>query len=270
MNTLPIKTAEDALKIGQYIARSGTFGVKTDEGGAIIALMCYQENMSLLEFQKTYHILDGGKPSMRADAMIAKFLDSGGSYEIVERSKTNACAKLWKDNNEPREFSLSIDEVREAGYCFSKKNKGELSQNWKQHPKNMLWARMMSDAIRALDPRVNAGTYTPEEEMDHGEAVEVHDQPPADPKPKELPVTPAPAPQEVAPTVTTPPPASDDPFADMPDSQTDYNIVPVGKNKGKRWIELSRETLEKVVNTPGPLSQKHVECAKAALDNTPF
>jgi len=271
MTNLPINNADDALKIGEYIARSGIFGVNTNEGGAIIALMCFQEGITLLEFQRTYHILEGGKPAMKADAMVAKFIELGGSYEIIERSKTKAAAKLWTEGKEPREFKLTIDEVKEAGYCFKGKST-ELNRNWKQHPKNMLWARMMSDAIRALDPRVNAGTYTPEEEMDHHED-EATEPTPAEPKPKLDGLQPA---QVSAPMPSVAPPKEkatrdeDDPFANMPDEKADNDIVPCGKNKGKRWAELSRETLEKVINTPGPLSKEQIECAKKALENTPF
>jgi hypothetical protein len=37
------------------------------------------------------HIIEG-KPSMRADAMLAKFVERGGKYEIAERSATRAAA----------------------------------------------------------------------------------------------------------------------------------------------------------------------------------
>lgn len=262
------------------IARSGAFGVNSDEGGAVIALMCHQEDISLLKFLRTYHIVEN-KPSMKADAMMARFMELGGDYELIERSETKAAIRIWREGGAKLEFSLTMDEVKQAGYCFAKDGK-TLSRNWRQHPKNMLWARVVSDAIRALDPRVNAGTYTPEEEAD---IQQEHDapQPNAEPKPLTAAAEPKPKlpaleklyssaqPQQAATTAT----AADDPFASPFPSQaasdgTDYDLVPIGKNAGKKWGELSRETLQKVVANPGPLSAQHLERAKAALDKTPF
>jgi hypothetical protein len=267
MNKLPISSAEDALKFGQMIARSGTFGVNSDEGGAVIALMCHQEDISLLEFQRTYHWVDN-KPAMKADTMAAKFLNMGWNYEVIERSETVAKVKTWKDDDsKAKEYSLTIEEVKIAGYCFAKGGK-TLKDNWRVRPKNMLWARLMSDTIRLLEPRVNAGTYTDEEIADFSENEE--QTPGEEPKPlKQLP-------PEAAPKAVDPEPIKDekpttkDPFSTLPDDGTDYTICPVGKHKGKKWMDLGREILDKVAADPRGLSPKYVDAVKDAIERTPF
>lgn len=253
MNNLPISCADDALKIGRMIARSGTFGVETDEGGAVIALMCYQEGMSLLQFHRTYNMV-GNRPSMRADTMLAKFMELGGDFDIVQRDEDKAVVRLRRKDKEALEFSLTFDEVKKAGYCYSKDGK-TLSKNWQVRPRNMLWARVVSDGIRTVDPRVNAGIYTEEEVVEFDPA---DSPPPGDPKPKQLKDTPEASTK------------ASDPFQDMPSSPVDFAVVPIGAHAGKKWTELNRETLEKVIKNPKTLTPEHLKEVQKALDNAPF
>ena len=63
------------------------------------------------------------------------------------------------------DFQYTMKEARDTGICFAKGGT-KLKDNWRKFPANMLWARMISNAIRVLCPEVNAGTYTPEEVYD--------------------------------------------------------------------------------------------------------
>lgn len=272
---LPINTPDDAMSVGTMIARSGMFEARSNEAGAVIAMMCAGEDMSLLEFIRTFHIIEG-RPTMKADVMLAKFLQLGGHYEVVERSDTAAEITLHREGGKAVTFRLTFDEVRRAGYCYGKDGK-TLSRNWSTRPKNMLWARVVSDAVRVMDPRVNAGIYTAEEMSDEPEArtepAPKHVQ--EKPKPEPVKAAPTPAPEPVAPApAAAPAPALvaplADPFADLPDDPVDYSVCPIGKNKGKAWKELPRDVLLKVVENPQTLTKKHIEAVKAALESTPF
>lgn len=265
---LPINTPEDAMVIGRIVARSGMFDCRSDEAGAMIALMCNAEDMSPLEFLRTFHLIDG-KPTMKADVMLAKFLQLGGHYDVVERSDTAAEITLNREGAKAVTFRLTFDEVKKAGYCYGKDGK-TLSRNWSTRTKNMLWARVISDAVRVMDPRVNAGIYTAEEMSDE----ETRTEPAPKPVPAKAAPTPAPEPVAPAPTVapSTPAPVAPlaDPFADLPEDPVDYSVCPVGKNTGKAWSELPRDTLAAIVQDPKMLTKKHVEAVKAALEKTPF
>lgn len=270
---LPINTPEDAMSVGTMIARSGMFEARSNEAGAVIAMMCAGEDMSLLEFIRTFHIIEG-RPTMKADVMLVKFLQLGGHYDVIERSDTAAEIVLNREGAKAVTFRLTFDEVKRAGYCFGKDGK-TLSRNWAVRPKNMLWARVVSDAVRVMDPRVNAGIYTAEEMSDEETRTEPAPKPVQD-KPQPKPVKAAPAPEPVAPAPTVAPSAPApvaplaDPFADLPDDPVDYSVCPIGKNKGKAWSELPRDVLLKVVDSPQTLTKKHVEAVKAALEKTPF
>jgi hypothetical protein len=161
-NALPVREMSDLAIVGQAIAASGMFGVKNKEGGMVIAVTCHQQGITLLDYNRTYHTIDG-KPSMKADAMLAGFRKAGGKYEIIENSLTRAAAKFTFEGKS-YDFEYTIEDAMRTHDCLN--GKGEVKDIWKKRPDDMLWARMVSRAVRRLTPEVNAGLYTPEEVQD--------------------------------------------------------------------------------------------------------
>lgn len=167
---LPVQSTTDLCTIGTAIAQSGMFGINNPGAGLVIAATCHGQGISLLEFARTYHIIDG-KPSMRADAMLAEFRKRGGKMRITENSLERAAAEFEFEGNL---FcgSFSMDDARRTGDCFKGDGK-TLKHNWAARPDDMLWARMISRSVRRLCPEIVAGTYTPEEMEDMRPTVAV-------------------------------------------------------------------------------------------------
>ena len=265
-NDLPIKCTSDALEIGKYLVMSGMFGVNTAEAGAVIALMCYQEGMSLLEFQRTFHIVSN-RPSMKADTMLAKFMENGGEFELLTRSREEASVKMRLKGGKWNTFSLTILQALEAGYPYKKKGSTELSDTWKNLPANMLWARVVSDGVRVTDPRVNAGIYTPEEMEDDSSPKTVPDEP------KKTGVDFSKAAEELRSTKASKALSEiiKEPSSDATGLPTGNEIIEIGPHKGKKWKDLDNETLEKILaNPPSALTAKDLAAARAALDDIPY
>ncbi len=163
---MPIATIADMQAVGTAIAQSGMFGITNAGAGLVIAMTCHSQNISLLEFARTYHIING-RPSMRSDAMLAEFRKRGGKYVIAENSVTRAAADF---EFEGQKFSgaYTMEDAERSGDCFDKDGK-TLKHNWLHRAENMLWARMVSRTVRILCPEIVAGIYTPEEVEDfHG------------------------------------------------------------------------------------------------------
>jgi hypothetical protein len=234
-NQLPINSAEDALKIGQIIARSGMFACPNDENGAAIALFCYQDGISLFEFQRCFHLLDG-KPTMKVDAMLAKLLEIGGSYEIISRTDKIASIRVNRKDGPQYDFTVTYDEVVASGVAL--KSNGTLKEQYRIRPKNMIWARVASDAIRTVEPRVNAGLYTTEEMEDAREEGKVY-------------------PVEIAqPEVVAP---------------INCSVIPDGlPGAGDSWLGQTHDFLKAVLANPMSLTEGHLESVQSALDRTPF
>ena len=161
---MPVSSMAELEMAGKLIARSGLCGVRDDAGGFIVALTCHQEGISVLDFPKKYHIIQG-RLAMKADAMLAEFRSRGGRYKIVEVSVNKAeILVTWEGTTSP--FTYTMEDGRRTGDALD--GKGALKDNWQKRPESMLWARCVSRMVRMLCPEVVAGVYTPEEIMDIG------------------------------------------------------------------------------------------------------
>jgi hypothetical protein len=157
--TDPIQAIE---KMGEMIWASGMFGCVKPEQGMVLAMQCLAEGKAPLELAKTYHIIEG-KLTMRADAMLGRYLTTGGKVKWLVRSDTEVRAIWSKDGNDV-ELSSTLEEFKNNGIALSAK--GGLKDNWRKFPKQMLTARNVSEAVRLLAPQIISGIYTPEEVSD--------------------------------------------------------------------------------------------------------
>jgi hypothetical protein len=157
--TDPIQAIE---KMGEMIWASGMFGCVKPEQGMVLAMQCLAEGKAPLELAKTYHIIEG-KLTMRADAMLGRYLTTGGKVKWLVRSDTEVRAVWTKDGNDV-EISSTLEEFKNNGIALSAK--GGLKDNWRKFPKQMLTARNVSEAVRLLAPQIISGIYTPEEVAD--------------------------------------------------------------------------------------------------------
>lgn len=169
----------EAVKtFGTAIHQSGMFGTAAACQGEVLAMECLARRMPPLMLAERYHIIFG-KLSMKADATLAEFLAAGGQHEIIERSPERAAVRLTYGERS-QVFSLTWDEAKLEPFIYEGKEKEVLKQLAKdpskleikakyQTPRSrmqMLWARVVSDGVRAMNPQVNCGVYTPEEIAD--------------------------------------------------------------------------------------------------------
>jgi len=160
--TLPVERMSDLQTVGEAIAASGMFGVKNAASGLVVAATCHQQGITLMEFVRTFHIIEG-RPSMRADAMLAEFRKRGGKYRIIENSATKAEAEFAFEGHKYT-FSYTIEDAHRTGDAL--KGDGKVKDIWKKRPDDMLWARLVSRSVRRIAPEIVAGLYTPEEVQD--------------------------------------------------------------------------------------------------------
>ena len=148
--------------MGEMIWGSGMFGCVKPEQGMVLAMTCLAEGKAPLELAKTYHIIEG-KLSMRADAMLGRYLTTGGKVKWLVRSDTEVRAIWSKDGNDV-EIAATLDEFKNNGVAIGAN--GKLKANWQKFPRQMLTARCVSEGVRLLAPQIVSGIYTPEEVQD--------------------------------------------------------------------------------------------------------
>lgn len=163
---------------GQAISKSGMFGVTGDKQGEVLAWECLVRRQAPLTLAETYHVIHG-RLSMKADKMLANFNDAGGKHKIIDRNPDLAAVQLTMDGD-TRTFSMSWVDAQSEPFIYNGKESdvvklllGSDSDRAKLKIKDkystprarmqMLWARVISDGVRAIFPSANSGRYTPEE-----------------------------------------------------------------------------------------------------------
>lgn len=148
---------EWAKVAGSAIHASGLFGVVNPAQGFVIAFDAFTRRIPLLQYAQTYHIIEG-KLSMRADAMLARFLEAGGRIKWKNQGDDGQQAVAdFSVDGAKYTIGYTLDDATRAGASFKP------GSNWSKRPGEMLRARLISKAIRMLMPQVIAGVYCPED-----------------------------------------------------------------------------------------------------------
>ena len=158
-------------KVGEYIVKSGLFGITKKEQAVALLLLAQSEGMHPMQAVKKYHIVQG-KPVKKAETMLAEFLKSGGKVKWHELTNEVADATFIAPNGDSIRIKWTIKDVEKISstYTDSKGNKVVKrlidKDNWKNYPRAMLRSRVISEGIRTVWPEITEGIYTPEEVID--------------------------------------------------------------------------------------------------------
>lgn len=283
---LPVANMGDLATIGQMLAQTGMFGTNNPAEGFVIAAMCHQAGITYMEYMQTYHLIKG-KVSKRADAIQADFQRSGGKIKINQRDANGVVVELekngtkytsalmWSDClNEPFVYEGREGDVVAALNSGDSKTKATLKIKTKyatpRSRMQMLWARAISDGVRAVDPGSVQGAYTPEEIEDFAaQALAIN---PAEAAKRAEVIVPQPQPQPLASTPVAEP--EDTPF-DMvqkdPDGTGggDCTTCPIdGPMQGQKWADMTIEHLRLALNLANPeLTAGHRKAIQDAINN---
>jgi len=139
------------------VAKSGLFGVKTPDQAMALMLVAQAEGMHPAIAARDYHVING-RPTLRADAMLARFQAAGGKVEWGEYTDQRVVGTFSHPQGGSVRIEWTTKMAQDAG----------LTRNptWKSYPRQMLRARCISEGIRTIYPGVAIGAYTPEEAED--------------------------------------------------------------------------------------------------------
>lgn len=157
-----IVALQDIERAGELIAKSGLFGVKTPEQAIALMLVAQAEGRNPFEAARDYHIIQG-RPALKADAILARFQQAGGSVRWIELSDTKAVAEFSHPQGGKVTIDWDLDRAKRAGLLGK--------ENWRNYPRQMLRARVISEGVRTVFPGVCVGTYTVEEVQDMAASV---------------------------------------------------------------------------------------------------
>lgn len=143
--------------IARAIASSGLFGLKTPEQALSLMAIAQAEGRPAASAAMDYHIISG-KPALKAEAMLSRFLAAGGKVEWHTYTDVKAEATFSHPQGGSIKLDWTLDRATTAGITGN--------AQWKKYSRAMLRARVISEGIRTVYPGVLNGFYTPEEITD--------------------------------------------------------------------------------------------------------
>ena len=155
----------DIEQMGEYMAKSKLFGLKTKEEMVSIMLIAQAYNTHPARAAQDFHVIEG-KASKKAEAMLRDFISLGGSVqwrELLESSVTG--------HFEYRGMGASVT------WNIAMATKAGLASKdvWRKYPRAMLRNRVISEAIRLVCPAAASGMYTDDEVRDMGTAERIEE-----------------------------------------------------------------------------------------------
>lgn len=155
-------TLADIERMAQSVAKSGLFpGMKTQEQAMALMLLAHAEGMHPAIAARDYDVIQG-RPAKKAEAMMRDFMRSGGAIEWHELSDAVAEATFSHPQGGKLKLRWDMDRATKAGLGGK--------PMWKQWPRQMLRARLISEGVRTVFPLATSGLYVPEEVQDFSPA----------------------------------------------------------------------------------------------------
>lgn len=151
MQLIPI---DQMSLMAKAIADSKLFGIQTPAQALALGLLCQAEGRHPAEAARDYHIING-RPSLKADAMLARFQQAGGRVEWHDYTHDAVTGTFTHPQGGSIRVSWTLKDAERAGLTGN--------PTWKKFPRQMLRARCISEAVRSIFPAVLSGCYAPEE-----------------------------------------------------------------------------------------------------------
>lgn len=149
----------DMQTMAKSVAESNLFGIKTPQQAMALMLIAQAEGTHPALAARDFHIIQG-RPAIKADAMLARFQTAGGVVEWVEYTDAKVSGRFSHAQSSPKPVLIewTFEQARKIGLTGK--------DNWKNYPRAMLRARVISEGVRTCYPGIAVGTYTVEEVQD--------------------------------------------------------------------------------------------------------
>lgn len=145
---------EEKRGLARALVESKLFGLKDESQALGLMALCEAEGLHPAKAVQEFHIISG-RPALKSDAMLARFQKAGGSVNW----STYTDDKVEGTFTHPQGGSVTVE------WTTDRARKIGLTKNevWAKYPRNMLRARCISEAVRAVYPGIATGIYTVEE-----------------------------------------------------------------------------------------------------------
>lgn len=150
----------DTLTVAKMLAESGFFGEVKDAGKALAKILAGAELGvgPIASLMGVYY--QQGKVTYSANIMASAVKRSGRYTYRVRELTDKVCRIEFREGADVFESAFTLDDAKQGGLT-----EGPNSGNWKKWPRNMLFARAMSNGCKWYCPDIFGGVtpYTPDE-----------------------------------------------------------------------------------------------------------
>ncbi|MDJ0828040.1 MAG: hypothetical protein QNJ16_21365 [Rhodobacter sp.] len=170
---LQLDSFESMQRFASACYAAGTLGTRNSREKAIAVAVVQMQygaelGMGPMESLSSISVI-GGRPVLNSAAIAARIKASGKYDFTVDEFNSEKC-ELTVINNDGQVLgssTFSLDDAKTAGLLGG-------NQNWKKYPRNMLFARCVTNAARLYCADVFIGAVYSEEEMKDLELEEMH------------------------------------------------------------------------------------------------
>jgi len=153
-NLVPVN---DMRSMAQAIVKSGFYGFKSEDQVMAIMAVAQAENKHPATVVQEYDIIQG-RPALKSQAILARFQLAGGKVEYGTYTDEKVEMTFSHAAGGSLTLAWTLKQAHEIG--LAKKD------NWKNYPRAMLAARVISEGVRRVYPACILGHYAVEEVMD--------------------------------------------------------------------------------------------------------
>lgn len=155
---------QEIQEIASVFAASGIFKDTKGMAACVVKIMFGQEmGFGPMASMTGVHFIEG-KPVIGANLMAAAIKNSGRyDYKVRKLDATECLLEFFENGVSLGLSGMTMAEALEKGLCAG--YEGKIKANWAKFPKNMLFARAMSNGFKWYCPDASGGTpvYTPDE-----------------------------------------------------------------------------------------------------------
>lgn len=152
-----VRDMDDLARVSDILAKSGYFADARDAAQAGVKVLAGMEmGIGAFSSMAGIHVIKG-KPSIGAGLMAAAVKRSGKyDYRVRKHTSTECVIEFFERGESCGVSEFTMEDAKTAGLTNN--------DNWKRAPKNMLFARALSNGVRWYAPDVfDVSTYVPEE-----------------------------------------------------------------------------------------------------------
>lgn len=158
MNTAIIRTMDDAERAARSMSASGFFQDSKSAAQAVVKILAGSElGFGPFASMTGVNIIQN-KPVLAANLMAAAIKRNGKyNYRVVRHDEKTCSIDFYEGAEKVGNSTFTMDDAAKAGVASK--------DNWKKYPRNMLFARALSNGQKWYAPDIfnGATVYTPDE-----------------------------------------------------------------------------------------------------------